>query len=324
MRRHHGLPARVSLVLVALLGAACTAPARPDPAPGSPASTAPSTVAPIAWLDAPTPAPSAAGPSTLVTTRPCSAGDLPATATYAQTGGISQSESDLIQLRNAGTSPCTLGAGPDLLYTDQHGQVRPLPTDHAGIASGGGSAGPATIAPGETAALLVVFSHGCGAGQLSYQGIMLVQAGKRIPVPRLRLTGTCPTVHIGSWQPPQQSTPVPPSLHQGTLAALIDAPATVRAGAVLDYQVTLANPDAAAVPLDPCPVYQESIYKLSATYLLNCPSGGIPPGSSTRFAMRITVPTSVPPGHYRLAWAIVEAGGESATASAPIDITQPA
>jgi hypothetical protein len=38
--------------------------------------------------------------------------------------------------------------------------------------------------------------------------------------------------------------------------------------------------------------------------------------------MRITVPAYTPGGwHDRLAWAITETGGESATASAPITIT---
>jgi hypothetical protein len=172
--------------------------------------------------------------------------------------------------------------------------------------------------------LLVVFSHACQAAQRTYQGIVLVQANKRIPVPGLQLTGTCPTVDIepNAWRPPQQPNPIPPRLKYGNVLALVDAPAMVRAGAVLDYLVTLTNPSPTAVPLDPCPVYRESIYKLFITYQLNCPPGGIPPNGSIRFAMRITVPTYAPAGHDRLTWAIVETGGESAVASAPINITQ--
>jgi hypothetical protein len=325
MPRHHNLPTAVSVVLAALLASACTDHAGQSPAPASAGSTTPVAAAPIAWLDAPTPAPSAGGPSIPAPARPCTPGDLPATATYEQTGGISQSDSDLIQLRNVGPSPCTLDKNPQLLYTDQHGQVRPLPTgqwDPAAPSPGASpTRSPATIAPSETATLLVIFSHGCGAAQRTYQGIVLVQASKRIPVPGLQLTGTCPTVDIDAWRPPQQPDPIPTRLRYGNLVALVDAPATVRAGAVLDYIVTLANPGSTAVPLDPCPVYRESIYKLSITYQLNCPSGGIPASGSIRFAMRITVPAYAPAGHDRLAWAIVESGGESAAASAPINIT---
>src|SRR5262249_33820664 len=156
-----------------LLASACTGPAGHNPAPASTGSTTPVAAAPIAWLDAPTPAPSAGGPSTPAPARPCTPGDLPATATYQQTAGISQSASDLIQLRNAGASPCTLDQNPQLLYTDQHGQVRPLPTSQRGPAAPTPGASPtrspATIAPSETATLPVVFSHGCQATQRTYQ-----------------------------------------------------------------------------------------------------------------------------------------------------------
>jgi hypothetical protein len=183
--------------------------------------------------------------------------------------------------------------------------------------------GPATIAPGESATLLISISHACNGDTgptVTYQGIVLVQDGKQIAVPGLTLTGTCATVEIGFWQPPQQPDVVPPPLQYGTLQALIDAPATAHAGDTVDYVVSLTNPGTASVSLQPCPVYRESLYKASVTYLLNCPAAGLPPGATVRFAMRMTVPAYTPAGHYHLAWTIVETGGDSATASAPIDI----
>jgi hypothetical protein len=207
---------------------------------------------------------------------------------------------------------------PQLFYGQ--GQLRPLPTDQQAPVQG---VGPATIAPGQTATLSVVISHACDTAQLSYDGIVLVQAGKQIAVPGLQLTGTCPTVHVGAWQPPQRPDPIPPRLQYGTLRALVDAPATAHAGDPIDYVVTLTNPGPATVAFSPCAVYRESIYKLSLTYLLNCPPAGLAPGDSIRFALRITASAYTPAGPTTIRWTIVEPGGESATASAPIEITQP-
>jgi len=308
MRTRHS-----AALLAVVLAAACTGP---SPAPESDTATG---SAPVTWLDAPTPTPGPVAQSP-TQVRPCGASDLPATATYARTGGVSQSDSDVIELRNAGASACTPDADARLEYTDEGGQVRALPTDRTGPPT----RTPATIAPGETATLPVIISHACDAAPLSYQGIVLIEAGTRIPVPGLRLTGTCPTVHLGAWQPPQRPDPIPAHLAYGGVQALVDAPVSVRAGAVLDYTVTLTNLGSASLSFEPCPVYQESLYKVSVSYRLNCPSGGLAAGGSVRFAMRIPVPDYAPAGRYLLDWTIVEAGGTSATGSAPIDVVPPA
>jgi hypothetical protein len=304
-----------ALLLMPLLAAACTA----APTVGGPTSSTSTIGEPIAWIDDPAPAPTAAPPTTPAAARSCTASDLPATATFIEANGLSQAYSYLAQLPNVGSSPCTIDSDPQLSSTDAQGRLLPIPMGPTiGIHAGG----PATIAPGELATLLISISHACGGDTgptVTYQGIVLVQAGKQISVPGLTLTGTCPTVEIGSWQPPQPDV-VPPPLHYGTLLALVDAPATAHAGDRVDYVVSLTNPGPTAMPLQPCPVYRESLYKTTVTYLLNCPAGNLSPGATLRFAMRITVPSYTPAGHYHLAWSIVETGGESAPASAPIDI----
>jgi hypothetical protein len=296
----------LAVTLAAVLVAACTAPRTTPLAQNTP----------IAWLDAPTAPPTAPGPPTPAAARTCTAADLPATTTFREGNGISQSVSYIVELRNVGPSACTLDTRPQLTRTDVQGQTRTVPT-----APWGTSTSPATIAPGETASVLIVWQHGCDGATLTYEGISLVEAGKRIAVPGLTLSGTCPTVALGMWQPPQEADPTPPPLRFGTVGALLDAPATAHAGETLDYVVTLTNPSQATLPLAPCPVYREMIYKQMLTYLLNCPAAGLPAGGSVRFAMRIAVPDYTPTGHYRLQWMIVEAGGESAAASAPVDVT---
>jgi hypothetical protein len=298
-----------------LLSSGCTASHR-NPPPGA------TTTGLIAWLDSPATPPTPPGPPSVPTARPCTATDLPASTTFEPTQGLSQAESYLIHLPNTATTPCTLPSDASLLYTDQHGRTQLLPTDHAAIANPGGPAGPATIGPGQTATLTVVISHACTGDPVSYQGISVEQSGKRIPVPGLSLGGTCSTVHIGRWQPPQPPPSPPPSLRYGALSAQLDPPASSHPGATLDYVLTLANPTTHPVPLDPCPVYQETIYKQQATYRLNCTAGSIPAGGSLRFSMRITVPPYTPAGHTRITWTILEADGPSTTASAPIDVIE--
>jgi hypothetical protein len=79
-------------------------------------------------------------------------------------------------------------------------------------------------------------------------------------------------------------------------------PATVKAGQIVDYTVTLANPTGHAVPLTPCPSYEEVVSSfppqpaepdvVDLYYRLNCDGHrGIGPHSSLTFAMRITAPT---------------------------------
>jgi len=305
-----------ALLLMPLLTAACSV----APPVDSPASSASTVDEPIAWIDDPAPAPTAAAPTSPAPARSCTAADLPDAATFIEANGLSQAYSYLAQLPNVGSSPCTIDSDPQLNSTDAQGRLQLIPM---GPHIGTGAGGPATIAPGKSATLLISISHACNGDTgptVTYQGIVLVQAGRQISVPGLSLTGTCPTVEIGSWQPPEQPDVVPPPLQYGTLQALIDAPATAHAGDTVDYVVSLTNPGPAAAPLQPCPVYRESVYKATATYLLNCPATVLAPGATLRFAMRITVPSYTPPGHYHLAWTIVETGGESAPASAPIDI----
>lgn len=110
-----------------------------------------------------------------------------------------------------------------------------------------------------------------------------------------------------------------------TLAATIDAPATVQAGTTLHFTIQLANlagtaPIVLIAPF-PCPIYTAALATTAIEELLNCTDGGIvvQPGEAARFDMELDVPADAPPGDQTLMWTSTEPTGLSATAS--IDIT---
>lgn len=80
----------------------------------------------------------------------------------------------------------------------------------------------------------------------------------------------------------------------------VHAPATVRAGSILRYQLTLTNPTDTTIALRPCPSYIEEFgnlgdgrdpYRSTATYRLNCPATPtIASHATITFQMQIPIP----------------------------------
>lgn len=85
-----------------------------------------------------------------------------------------------------------------------------------------------------------------------------------------------------------------------TAAPTMHAPATVRAGTTLHYQLTLTNPGSLPITLRPCPSYTEEFgnlgdgrdpYRAAATYRLNCSvAPTIPAHAAVTFQMQIRIP----------------------------------
>jgi hypothetical protein len=315
----HAILAVAALVLLTGSTTACTAPGARSgalPTAGAAGSTGPAT---NAWLDSPASVPQQPEPTPRPEARPCTAADLPSTATFTGSGGISQTDSKLVVVRNVGRSACTPASDVRFQNTDARGVVHDVVTER--YESGPGPAGPATIEPGESARLLIVMAR-CqdDSDTVTYRGISLIAAGRRIRVPGLRIGG-CQKLMVGQWWPPQPDQTSPPAPRYAALTSVIEAPDTVRAGDTLQYTVVLTNPGPDPVRLDPCPVYQELFYKGLETYLLNCSPGTIGAGTSVRFAMRVQVPAFTPAGANRLTWMIKEIEADSAPASALINVT---
>jgi hypothetical protein len=99
---------------------------------------------------------------------------------------------------------------------------------------------------------------------------------------------------------------------QDPLVATTTMPEQVRAGTTIDYTVTLTNPTDKAVPLTPCPTYEEAVNIVGAhgvvnghdlIYRLNCAGHtSLAPSQALTFAMRIPAPTR--PGYAKWGWDI--------------------
>ena len=89
-------------------------------------------------------------------------------------------------------------------------------------------------------------------------------------------------------------------------------PSAFAVEATVNYTVTLTNPTSTAIPLTPCPAYEEvlNVYPdiVDDRYRLNCGSHrDIAPHESLTFAMRITSPRSK--GETKFAWDLLPIGG---------------
>ncbi len=151
--------------------------------------------------------------------------------------------------------------------------------------------------------------------------------------------------------PFQPVTPPPPPYspppHQ--LTPEVRLPASVKAGELLRYAVTLRNVTAEPVRFgETCPTYREDLYPEDAfatppprignngkpepakpgkpplgkhRYVLNCrPVGAITPGAGVTFAMVLEVPASAEPGRYLLLWALDEDLSTKGIQKVPITI----
>jgi hypothetical protein len=139
------------------------------------------------------------------------------------------------------------------------------------------------------------------------------------------------SIAVGAFQaaaPPADTTPAPYSF-----SYRLDVPASVRAGDILSYTVTITNVgQSPAAFSDPCPSYHEDLFPISPQagplpgkhlYLLNCePVQHIAAGASVTFAMRLDVPSAAIPGKYTLLWAPLESTTIQDTHRIAITITR--
>jgi hypothetical protein len=104
---------------------------------------------------------------------------------------------------------------------------------------------------------------------------------------------------------PEPEVPNDSPLNAVTIA--VDGPATVRPGARFTYHVTLTNPTAQAIPLDPCPGFYRELFSqgdaahqavnTGQIYRLNCrPVHEIAARRSLRFAIDEQVPSTLGAG----------------------------
>lgn len=328
-RRRNLALAGVAVAVVALVGVPALLVDRHGTAlpPGRPSPSASASGQVVPWLDVPGTPPDPARPSPRPTAVACAAGDLESSAhVLDEGGGAAGTQVQFVALHNIGSRRCTLGGYPPVSVRDGSGALVPLAGTNEYAETPDGGEDPATVDPGEYAQFAVRTSLSCngGVGDTVVDRLYVTVAGRTLPIDGLRLDYTCPQVGVGRWYRLPGPTGQPGAFADAGVTAVIEAPATVAAGATLDYRVALTNPGDAPVPLDPCPVYQENLYKGHAELVLNCLGAGgmLPPHSTVRFAMRLVVPDYAPAGVWPLTWQVDEARGPAAIASAQVTVTR--
>lgn len=256
----------------------------------------------VSWVDQPATAP----PPPLAPVPPppaypaCRADQIKASAGR---GGVGLGNVlSVVMLTNVSSSNCSLSGYPTSL-TGVHadGSQHVLSPGH-GTQFDQQFAWPANLRNGQSGQLGIGTWDGCPAAQQGQQQAHVqpttAYSGEVVGLPgggTVRASASFDTVcgvAVTTFGAPE-----PPPTLSGTypgLSAHANLPSRVVAGTVLDYTVTLTNNTDRPVALDPCPIYQESIYAGQPhqhTYRLNCTAvHAIPADGSVTYAMQIPVP----------------------------------
>jgi Protein of unknown function (DUF4232) len=302
----------------------------PSPTPtAAPTATGSPAAGIVPWADLPAPAFVEPTPAPYPTdARPCRQQDL---AVKVGPGGGALGNYNLpVSFVNVSTTACLLAGSPTIAGLTAAGTLVPL------NASGGsyfGDPGPtADMAPGGITALNISGADACpaiiGGAHKVYPTLRLgLASGGSIDIPGGGFDTVC-GVSVSAFGVPADapSTAGPPP---SPLTAAISAPATAAPGAVLEFTVTLSNPTAADVALEPCPAYEEFVGSGDTTwvatirdYYLNCATAStIPAGGTLKFAMRLALPANQPAGTAKFGWDIQ--GGVGPWANAPLEVRPP-
>lgn len=254
----------------------------------------------VPWLDRPAVVPTPAPAPTPAPEPAC----LRVGAAAGRAGAAMGTHSESVQITNTGTEPCLLAGYPTSLVgltaTGAAVSLKPVDTDATQHI-------PTDLAPGQSGDLAILTPDMCG---LSSPGDVFVgvrvglPSGVAVAVP-LALNTSCgrPMLSELGVNPP---TELVPHSHLDVLTAALDPPRSMTSGAVATYMVTIRNPTAGAVALDPCPVYTEGLKAVSASiraYRLDCPPS-IPSRRTVTFAMRLRIPPGLVAGTRLLVWSI--------------------
>jgi len=270
-------------------------------------------------VPSPTPSPLPAG------TPPCTPSQLQIDALGSNGAGGHVFRS--FGLSGRGTTTCFVQGTPSVAVFDPSGHL--LPFEPRTLFSGSLATGPVLIKPGPLPDPYTNLKNGQAALTIDWvsqpeqcqgnAGVQIAMAKITLPSSGPALTVTLPTgpdaytcqgLGIGAFEGPPPPVEEPAVLPLPAIA--LKVPASVRAGGVLVYQVTLTN--GTLQPMDliaNCPNYGEGlvlmdpkggpIRGIKPTFQLNCAAAGtIQPTASLTFEIRLAVPQDEGPGSYRL------------------------
>lgn len=130
----------------------------------------------------------------------------------------------------------------------------------------------------------------------------------------VRITEVC-GLYLSSFGVPARYTPLAPAPGTPATATVrVQMPASVRAGTVLHYTITLSNPTKTPITLRPCPGYSEGVYAsglvVRRSFALNCDAvHAIGTHEHARYAMELTVPSHAPAGVAKFSWSLNDPNG---------------
>ena len=260
-------------------------------------------------------------PTTLTTADPCTAADLDVVPTAE---GAAGTVFGVLNIRNKGDEPCTITGVPDVALTDDGGNVVQS-TDPALLGQPG--AQPIILVRDSWASSILgpIASNVCGGNASSQLRLTIAADSINVPFPVSRpyeaqqcspdldLPKVPGALAVQAFTPVEANPDIVSPLDGLRIA--LDAPAKVRAGDVLRYDLVIPGPF--DISDSDCPVYTETLANASAQLLLNCHVGeGIhaTTGEPVRFHIELPIPADATPGPATLSWAPIEPASTPVTA----------
>jgi hypothetical protein len=248
---------------------------------------------------------------------PCGRGDVVFTARPAMSIGASDFDNGptgvLFFKPSSWKTNCAINSLPSTLRgIDDRGRTMALPiTD---VSAANFRTNTTTVWGSSLSAVFFRWTSYCGPATSSVRLEIELADGSVLSSPYARGAPACHggksafklfTEGGASQDPTETRIPLPAEFR-----LKLTAPAAVMRGTTLRYHVAFTNRTAGDVPLDPCPLYGQTLtgngiaQPPESAYALNCSGADdvIPKGKTLSFEIRLDVPETFTPGTYELRW----------------------
>jgi hypothetical protein len=272
----------------------------------------------VPWVNRPLPRYEVPAPQVIpypTSSPPCHASEL--RIAQGRGGAAAGTLYERLVFTNIGRRTCLLRGYPTITALAPDGGRRPLRPHREGFTFF--YLVPANLPPRGHSFIGLATGDGCDNGTkptTSYRQLSVtiphretVQAGASV-----RITEAC-GLFVSSFGLPARYTPLAPAAGTPATATLrVHLPGRVRAGTILRYTITLANPTQTTITLRPCPGYSEGIYAsglvVRRSLALNCDTvHAIGAHEQVRYAMQLAVPTRAAAGIAKFSWSLNDPNG---------------